>query len=67
MYVINPDREQLNSWFKCKRRVGEFLVNEKKMPLIHRSKGYYYFVETEELKNIIKEVPLWMKLFGEII
>jgi hypothetical protein len=68
MYIINPTQEQLNMWFCCKRKVGEYLVNQCKAKLIHRSSDgqFYYFVKTKDFEIQYKKVPLWMKFFDNL-
>jgi len=61
LYILSPTQEELNEWFCCKKKVAEFLVNECKMPLIHKNENKYYFAITKKLNEALDKVPLWMK------
>lgn len=63
MYVINPKQNELDEWFCCGKRIGEYLVNKCKLPLIHKNGTKYYFAITKKLNEALDTVPTWMKLF----
>ena len=60
MYILNPNQEQLDSWFKCNYQIAKHL--EEKVPIIHVSDGNYYFVKTELWRTAMKELPTWIKI-----
>ena len=62
MYIINPTKEQLDSWYKCKETIAKFLMYKCKLPLIARQGKYYYFEKTEEWKCAMEKLPLWNKV-----
>ena len=37
MYIINPTQKQLDSWFSCNKKMGEYLVYKLGAVLIHKN------------------------------
>ena len=66
MYVINPTQEQLDSWFSCNKRMGEYLIQELGAMAIHRKKNKDYFVNTVSFKEKLKKVPIYIKLLNKL-
>ena len=66
MYIINPTQEQLDSWFSCNKRMGEYLIQELGAVVIHRKKNRDYFVNTTSFKEKLKKVPIYIKLFNKL-
>jgi len=66
MYIINPTQEQLDSWFSCNKRMGEYLIQELGAIAIHRKKNRDYFVNTVSFKEKLKKVPIYIKLFNKL-
>lgn len=66
MYIINPTKEQLNSWFSCKKSMGEYLIYKLGAVLIHKNKDKYYFVNNPLLKEKLKQVPFYLRILNDI-
>jgi len=66
MYLINPTQEQLDSWFSCNKRMGEYLIQELGAMAIHRKKNKDYFVNTVSFKEKLKKVPIYIKLLNKL-
>ena len=66
MYIINPTQEQLNSWFSCNKKMGEYLIYKLGAVLIHKNKDKYYFVYNPLLKEKLKQVPFYLKILNNI-
>jgi len=66
MYLINPTQEQLDSWFSCNKRMGEYLIQELGAIAIHRKKNKDYFVNTVSFKEKLKKVPIYIKLLNKL-
>jgi hypothetical protein len=61
MYVTNP--EKLKNTYKCKKAIAEYLMEKCNIPLLsHEKYDEYYFMNTEELKNAIKTIPLLINI-----
>lgn len=62
--IRNP--EILKNKFKCNKVLANYLESHG-IPLLGMDKeGYYYFAESDELKNALKKAPLWRKLINSI-
>jgi hypothetical protein len=59
--IVNP----LNTacLYKCSKRIMEYLVYDRKLPIYGLDGDLYYFAETDELKKALKEMPMGLKIF----
>lgn len=62
MYIKNPTKEQLDSWYKCKQKIAMFLVYKCSLSSIYHKDEYYYFVKTYQWKQAMKQLPFWYKM-----
>ena len=61
MYIDNPTKEQLNSWYKCRKYVYDKYFIDK-LPIIYCNDGFYYFVKTDDWEKIMDSMPFWLKV-----
>lgn len=62
--ITNP--EILKNKFKCNKILADYLESHG-IPLLGRNQdGYYYFAETDRLKDALKNAPLWRKLINSV-
>ena len=62
MYIKNIDLfPKTIDLFKTNRFIAEWLVKEGKIPLLSISGKDYIFSCTEELKNALKKLPIYLK------
>lgn len=52
--------------FKCKKKLADYLIYEKHLPVLNVDEDYYYFVDNNLLKEALKGLPLWMKIANKI-
>ena len=62
MFILNPTEEQLNSWYKTDKIVGEYLIYKCNYPVIHINDNNYYFVLTPDLTECIYKLPILIKI-----
>jgi hypothetical protein len=62
MYILNPSKTQLNEWYRCGFIIANYLIN-KGLNYIYCDEYFYYFVKTDEWKNIHKSMPFFIKFF----
>jgi hypothetical protein len=65
MYVVNP--EDVGRLYLCNGLIATYLMYDCKIPLYGRSwdKGFY-FAKTKELKDALKKLPFWMRVFASL-
>jgi hypothetical protein len=67
LLIRNPTKNQIEEWFKCKKKMAIYLTTKGKIPFIAMDgKGFYYFVKSENLKKEISKIPWWTKIFNFI-
>ena len=66
MYVNNPTKEQLNAWFKCAIKTGEYLIYKLGASPIHKDEDFYYFVKSLSFQEKYKKLPLFTRLVNKI-
>ena len=65
MYVVNPEVIDESKLYHCNGIIANFLIYEQHMPLFGRCpKGGYYFARNEKLEKVLKNLPMWMKIFA---
>lgn len=62
MYVVNPETIASEKLYKCKRRMGEWLLYTKDIPVFGKDKDnkHWFFAKTEELEKALKDKPFWV-------
>lgn len=66
MYIINPTQEQLNSWYSCNKKMGEYLIHNLGAALVHKRKNKYYFINSYSFKELLNQVPIYIKIFDRL-
>jgi len=64
MFVTNP--EILSNTVKLNKKVGTFIINYYKIPLLSSFGDYYIFSDTLELRKALNRLPWWVKLWNII-
>lgn len=62
--------ETIESKFMCNKIVANYLMFECKLPVLGYNKHYFFFANTDKLKECIKKMPLGIKIhstFDELI
>ena len=60
MYILNP--EIIKNTFKCKKHLANYLMYNCGISLLSCDEKFYYFVNSDELKNFVKNAPFWTKV-----
>jgi hypothetical protein len=60
--ITNP--EILKDTFKCNAVIKEYLVYHCHLPILGYDEKYFYFSNTDELKECLKHIPLTIKLLS---
>lgn len=60
MYIVNPDK--IKNKYKCQKVVAEYLMNTCNIPLLSKDGVNYYFMNTPELDEALKKIPLWIHI-----
>ena len=58
--IINP--EKWGDYYVCNRAAMEWLVYEKLLPVLGYKNNYYFFYKDEKLEEILKKMPLHLKI-----
>jgi hypothetical protein len=61
MFIRN--HQVLIEKFACRKAVANYLMTHG-VPLLSREDDIYYFSETENMKQVMKDAPIWVKLFA---
>jgi len=63
MYVTNVDDLQQDKLYKCNGLIAEWLMIEKKIPLLGKSKnGQFVFSKTDLLEEVLKGLPFYLNI-----
>jgi hypothetical protein len=52
--------------YRCKKRLANYLIYEKNLPVLDVDKGYWYFCDNELLREILDGLPLWLKVLNKL-
>ena len=58
--INNP--ETIPMTYRCNKRTADYLIYEKKIPLLGVKDGVYFFTHNYATYRAIKELPLWLKI-----
>jgi hypothetical protein len=63
MYILNPEKNLLDQWYKCNKYVANYLIKSCGIEHIHEDKdGNFYFVKTQDLIDKLNDMPVFIKL-----
>lgn len=63
MYIVNGEALDESKVYECSGIEAEWLMFEKKLPLLSSTKdGKYYFAKTDSLNDALEEIPFWLKV-----
>jgi hypothetical protein len=60
MRVLNP--QNMKRTFRCHYPLGDWLTEEFNLPPLNKDADFYWFSDTEELRNLLKIEPALIKL-----
>lgn len=61
MYIRNIS--DMGKTYNCTPLVGKW-IQEKNFPILSILDGRYYFSDTELLREVISNIPVWMKILN---
>jgi hypothetical protein len=59
MYITNP--ESIKGKIKTTEKIGKYLIKNK-IPVLSIDRHVYYFSDTEEVRQMMESLPLWLKV-----
>lgn len=63
MYVTNIKNVEMNNIYKCNKNIGKWLI-ERSIPVLSIDENeIYYFRDTDLLKEVLSNLPLYLKYF----
>jgi len=63
MYIVNTDSLPQDKLYKCNGIIANWLMKEKSVPLLGKSKtGEYVFSKTELLDEVLKNLPFYFNI-----
>jgi hypothetical protein len=63
MYVLNISTIDPEKYYVCNRAIANWLIYEKSLPLFGRTdKGEFIFAKTEVFKEVIEQIPFYLKV-----
>ena len=64
--IINPSSKQKVRWYRCSHIEGGYISKHFGLLPIHVDNKFYYYVETDEFKQIVNKIPKYIKIFSYI-
>jgi hypothetical protein len=62
--ITNPSI--IKEKYKCNKNIANYLIFKCNIPLLGVDKDYYYFANTDKLKECVKNMPLGLKILSII-
>jgi len=62
MYLLNPE-DFKGKMYCCKRKIANYII-KKEIPLLSFKNDIYYFAMTQELEEVLKNMPWYLRLFN---
>lgn len=62
MYITNPESIPKNKIYFCNGIISEWLIYQKKLPLLCKNGRQFGFMKTDALEKALKELPFWLKV-----
>jgi hypothetical protein len=66
MFILDPVEELKIKWYKTSYLEGDYIIRKFGFYPISIDDLYFYFVETDEFKKIIKDIPFIIKMWSKI-
>jgi len=63
--IINA--EEYMDTFRCNQILANYLIYNKKVPLLSVKKNYYYFRKNELLDKALKSLPFYIKIISKLL
>lgn len=65
-YKMITNSEIIKDKYVCSKRIAEYLVFKCNLPVLGIGKDCYFFANTAELKECIKNIPFGLKILSII-
>ena len=62
MYIINSDNLPPERLYKTNGVIANWLMTQKSMPLLSRENGSFIFADTELLREVLKDLPFYLRI-----
>ena len=62
MYILNPESIPKEKIYWCCGIIAEWLMENKKIPILCRKDRMFGFMKTESLNDALKNMPFWLRL-----
>lgn len=56
--------DSISRKFKCKKKLAQYLIYNKKLPILSVDEDYYYFLDNEVLQKALESTPFWIKILN---
>ena len=53
--------------YRCKKNIADYLVYKKHLPILSYDNDYFYFVDNDDLRMALRNMPMWMKVISKIL
>lgn len=63
--ITNP--EIIQDKYVCNKKIAEYLVFKRSIPILGINGNCYYFANTDKLKEAIKNMPFGLKILSFIL
>jgi len=60
--IINPNI--IEKKYRCNKYVKSWLIRHYRIPLLSFDRKYFYFADTEKLRECIKHMPLDVRILS---
>jgi translation elongation factor P/translation initiation factor 5A len=60
------DAKKYMNTYKCSSQVAKYLILERNMPVLGVDKKYYYFADTELLREVLGSLPPLLKVIDRL-
>ena len=64
--ILNPKEQQKIKWYRCGYLEGKYIIKNFGLSPIYIDDKFYYYVETNEFKQLINKIPTYIKFFSLI-
>ena len=64
--IVNPSNKRKEKWYRCGYIEGKYIAEHFGLSSIHVDDKFYYYVETEEFKQVVGKIPKYIKFCSNI-